>query len=107
MVIKNKIYKIGSCTTGFKARVGSYNCGKQKARNKGTCSTTNYFVLQTLLNFNVPVEIYGLFSKREMTFMFLGSEIKEAFPSAKNMKNILLVKFKKKYNKLPIACAQQ
>ena len=36
------IVKIGGTYTGMKKRHTSYNCGARKAREKGTCSVTNY-----------------------------------------------------------------
>ena len=57
-VLDNKLIKIGSTTTSFKDRVQSYNCGKKAYRKSGTCSTTNFFVLQSLLNINKIVKVY-------------------------------------------------
>ncbi len=36
------IVKIGGTYTGMKKRHTSYNCGARKARDRGTCSVTNY-----------------------------------------------------------------
>ena len=36
------IVKIGGTYTGMKNAITSYNCGARKAREKGTCSVTNY-----------------------------------------------------------------
>lgn len=44
--IDGKIVKIGGTYVGMKNRQASYNAGSQKARNKGTCSVTNYNVTQ-------------------------------------------------------------
>ena len=46
IVIDGKIVKIGGTYVGMKGRHGSYNCGTRKARNKGTCSVTNYNVTE-------------------------------------------------------------
>ena len=42
-----KIVKIGGTYVGMKGRHGSYNCGTRKARNKGTCSVTNFNITET------------------------------------------------------------
>lgn len=58
-VVNGKFYKGGKTDNTLVDRIKSYNCGKTEYRKKnGTCSVTNYFVLQTLLNFNVPVDVY-------------------------------------------------
>ncbi len=60
-VIQGKIFKIGHSITPITKRVQSYNCGKIEYRKNGTCSTTNYFVLQSLLNINEVVQVYAFF----------------------------------------------
>ncbi len=60
-VIQGKIFKIGHSITPITKRVQSYNCGKVEYRKNGTCSTTNYFVLQSLLNINEVVQVYAFF----------------------------------------------
>ncbi len=61
-VINNKIFKIGHSITPITKRVQSYNCGKTEYRISGTNSTTNYFVLQSLLKIGEKVAVYGFFS---------------------------------------------
>ena len=46
LAIDNKVAKIGGTYTGMKKRHSSYNCGTRKARNKGTCSVTNYHLTE-------------------------------------------------------------
>ena len=46
IAIDGKVAKIGGTYVGMKGRHGSYNCGTRKARNKGTCSVTNYNVTE-------------------------------------------------------------
>ena len=70
-VLKNsrKLYKIGKTDTTLKDRITSYNCGKTSYRKNGTCSVTNYKVLQSLLNIEEPVEVYGYIPpKAQLTF---------------------------------------
>jgi len=63
-VIKGKIFKIGSSTHSIKERVGSYNAGKEKYRKPGTNSTTNYFVLQSVLKIGIKINVYAYFPKK-------------------------------------------
>ena len=51
-VIDGKILKIGKTDTTMAKRVQSYNCGKKAYRENGTCSTTNYNILQSFLAIN-------------------------------------------------------
>lgn len=60
-VIDGKILKIGKTDTTMAERVKSYNCGTKAYRERGTCSTTNYNVLQSFLAINKPVEIWAYF----------------------------------------------
>ena len=57
-----KIVKLGMTADTIQGRIGSYNCGTRAARNKGTCSTTNYHIVESIygaiLN-NIKVEIYS------------------------------------------------
>ena len=46
LVIDGKIIKIGGTYVGMKGRHGSYNCGTRKAREKGTCSLTNFEITE-------------------------------------------------------------
>jgi hypothetical protein len=47
LAIDGKIAKIGGTYVGMKGRHSSYNCGTRKARNKGTCSVTNFNITET------------------------------------------------------------
>jgi hypothetical protein len=47
LTIDGKVAKIGGTYVGMKGRHSSYNCGTRKARNKGTCSVTNFNITET------------------------------------------------------------
>lgn len=107
IVIKDYIQKIGSSTNSMKDRIRSYNCGKKEYRKQGTCSTTNFFVLQTLLQINEDIEIYGFYPEtKEQEFDCFGEliEIEVSVPSKTYEKNIL-EKLKTK-GKMPALCTQ-
>lgn len=46
LAIDGKVAKIGGTYVGMKGRHSSYNCGTRKARNKGTCSVTNFNITE-------------------------------------------------------------
>ena len=102
-VIEGKVLKVGSTTQSFKERVKSYNCGTSKARKKGTCSTTNYFVLQSLLNFKKEVKVYAFFTPTISQLVF-GETEKISLPPKQWEKSIL--KKMKEKKKMPIFCTQ-
>ena len=103
-VLDNKLVKIGSTTTSFWDRVQSYNCGKKAYRTRGTCSTTNFFVLQSLLNINKIVKVYGFFPG-EIELDVFGERERISLP-AKRFEKKLLTLLKKK-GTLPIMCTQR
>ena len=105
-VINKKILKIGHTIGSIQSRIASYNCGKEIHRKKGTCSTTNYFILQTLLNINVPVQVYAFFPKQQ-EYKIFDEYGKEPFPSPKIVEKIVIKNFIKKEGRLPIGCTQK
>ncbi|MCL2567663.1 MAG: GIY-YIG nuclease family protein [Alphaproteobacteria bacterium] len=104
-VINDKIFKIGHTITSIKKRVQSYNCGKTEYRIAGTNSTTNYFVLQSLLKINQPVKVFAFFPEQPKYTLF-GKEYQDSFPTSKRAENEILKNFIQKYNKKPIGCTQ-
>ncbi|MDR3290095.1 MAG: hypothetical protein LBT02_02310 [Rickettsiales bacterium] len=106
-VIKDKVFKIGESTTSIKDRIQSYNCGKKTYRKNGTCSTTNYFTLQSLLNINTSIEVYAYFPD-EVEYIVLGNEIYKGSASpAKVAEGFVIKKFTSIFNKKPIGNIQR
>ncbi len=105
-VIDDKILKIGQSITMFTGRVSSYNCGKQKARDKGTCSVTNYFILQSILKINVPVKVY-LMIPSHRTWELFGETGTVSFPPVKIWERKLLERFRETHCKSPIGNSQK
>ncbi len=105
-VIEGKIFKIGQSITNIKKRVSSYNCGKTEYRIGGTNSTTNYFILQSILEMDCPVEVFALFANK-MEYDFLDEHGKDSFPSTKIMEKKIIGDFMEKYGKKPIANTQR
>lgn len=105
-VVKNKVFKIGHSITPIVKRVQSYNCGKTEYRINGTNSTTNYFVLQSLLKINEVVQVYGFFPDLPEYILF-GKKYKDSWPTSKRAENIIISDFMAEHNKKPIGCTQK
>jgi hypothetical protein len=109
IVVEDKIFKIGQTINSFKKRIESYNSGKNKYRqNNGTNSTTNYFVLQSIINFNVKCSVYYFCSDEIKLYSgeILGEKYEDFIPSFKSLEKIILKKFSLKYKKTPIGNIQ-
>ena len=65
----------------------------------------NFFIIQSLLLFGEPVEIYAFFPPHRQWKLF-GKSGQEAFPSAKVAERILLARYEAKYGAKPIGCSQ-
>ena len=83
LVVGDKILKIGHTITDIKKRVQAYNCGKREYRKSGTCSTTNFFILQTILNIGSIAEVYAYFPQRQ-AYKFLVKVAMKRFPPQKS-----------------------
>jgi hypothetical protein len=105
-VIDGKIFKIGQSITTIKERVNSYNCGKTEYRISGTNSTTNYFVLQSLLKINKNVKVYAFFPEQPKYIIF-GKEYQDSLSTSKRAEKEILKDFIKNHNKKPIGCSQK
>lgn len=100
-VVNGYFYKAGKTDTTLLDRIKSYNCGKKEYRGNGTCSVTNYFVLQSLLNFNIPVDVY-CFLAPKATLNIFGENVMISESPAKYIEGIFLAQAKADFgNKLP------
>lgn len=106
LVINGRIFKIGQSMNTIKNRLQSYNCGKVDYRIGGTNSTTNYFVLQSLLNINLPIDIYAFFPELPEYTLF-GETYNDNRPIQKKAEHIILEDFIKRYKHKPIGCTQK
>jgi len=105
LVIEDKIFKIGKSITTMEKRIGSYHSGKNAYREKenATNSSTNWFVLQTVLAINKPVYIYVLYVPQTKN-SFMGWTYHNRV--SKEIETLLLAAFNKKYKKNPIGNKQ-
>lgn len=106
LCLNKRIFKIGCTITQFEKRVQSYNCGRQAFRDSGTCSTTNYFILQSILKINRPVTVYAYFPKM-MKYSIFGRRGEERFPSPKAVEKEILRRFQQRHSRVPIGCTQK
>jgi hypothetical protein len=104
-VIEDKIFKIGHTITTIKKRIQSYNCGKTEYRINGTNSTTNYFVLQSILLLNLKVDIFAFYPDQPQYTLF-GKSYQDSHPASKRAENIILTDFVKLHQRKPIGCTQ-
>ena len=102
-VINKKIFKIGQTITPITKRIQSYNCGKKA--NKETASTTNSFVLQSLLNINKTINVYAFFPETPEYTIF-GKKHQSSYPPTKTAEHKILEDFISKFGQKPIGCTQ-
>jgi hypothetical protein len=108
IVVNDRIFKLGHSTTNIKKRIQSYNCGKKAYRENGTCSTTNYYVLQSLLNMNKEATFYAFFPPvPPMGYELFGVTYTDGVAPAKRAEGILIEAFTQQFNKKPIGCVQK
>ncbi len=104
-VVEDKIFKIGQTTDTFVNRIQSYNCGTKKARSSGTCSVTNYFVLQSFLALGKQVDVYAYYPPKA-TYELFEETITSSEAPSKYAERLIVGDFEKKYYKKPIGCTQ-
>lgn len=104
-VIEGKIFKVGESITNIKDRIQSYNCGKKAYRENGTCSTTNYFVLQSFLAIGQEMLVYAFFPQKPQYEVF-GQKFSDNYPPTKKAENLIIEDFIKTHGKKPIGCTK-
>lgn len=105
-IVNGKVLKIGQTTTTIKKRIQSYNCGKVEYRINGTNSTTNYFILQSILKINKTVEVYTYQPDKPEINVF-GKIIKTNTPVTKMVEKQIIKDFIKKFGKKPVGLTQK
>lgn len=104
-VVNGFIYKDGKTDTTMRERISSYNCGKKSNRIAGTCSVTNFKVLQTLLSFNTDIEVYAYFVNPIQVQCF-GETITTVNSPAKTIEKKLNEKLMLQFGRLMPGCYQ-
>lgn len=111
LVVEGYIFKIGkaegtSSRGGFRGRISSYNCGKRRYRKRGTNSTTNFWVLQSLLKIGREITVYAHFPSSKTAKIF-GKKISLPFPMPKIIEGVVIEQFEQAYGKKPIGNTQR
>ena len=109
LVVNNKIVKIGMSEVTLASRFSSYQAGTLIARNKGTCSVTNFYVselIRNCLSKNLDIRIYAYSVPTTNTTIKLFGKSKNVMnKNAFAYESILLEEYQSLYNeKLPPLC---
>lgn len=104
-VVDGYLFKLGKTEQTITKRVQSYNCGKKKYRSNGTCSTTNYMVLQSFLSMNKPIEVYGYYTP-PIYFECFGEKVKATEAPSKYIERVCLNTAKEQFGKRLIGVVQ-
>lgn len=104
-VVDGKILKLGKTDTSMKKRIQSYNCGKRQYRENGTCSTTNYKVLQSFLSIGKNVELYCYFVP-PITINLFGEEITITTSPSKCIEKAFQIKTQEQFGDKLSLCIQ-
>lgn len=99
IVFDGKIVKLGMSSTTLKDRLQSYNCGTRAAREKGTCSTTNFHIIESIYGAilrGIKVEIYSYhITSPTVTINMWNDEVPVKMTAvAKEFEKTLLQKYK-------------
>ena len=99
IVFDGKIVKLGMSSTTLKERLNSYNCGTRAARAKGTCSTTNFHIIESIYGAilrGIKVEIYSYhITSPTVTINMWNDEVPVKMTAvAKEFEKTLLQKYK-------------
>lgn len=107
-VIDNKkhIIKFGQTRKTLEERIGSYNCGTIK--NIGTASTTNVFILQSIIASDIKYEVYYVDCSDFIERFKWYDQISKSFASSKSLafENIILQQYIKQFNEKPLGNTQ-
>lgn len=101
-----KIVKIGQTSKTLKERFGSYACGTRQYRERGTCSTTNFHLMEAAyaaIMMGQDVSVYSFDVPKEvMELEVFGETVKEPVRIAHIYENVLLNQYKKIVGEFPV-----
>lgn len=106
------IVKLGMTECSIEERLNSYNCGTLRAREKGTCSITNFVVTECnclALSLDMEVEIYAIPCPIEYISVtrFGITEICRRTTVLRDLEAMLIKSFKNEYSYKPVLCVQE
>jgi hypothetical protein len=106
LTIQDKIIKIGDSTMTLSGRWNSYSAGTRSAREKGTCSTTNYYIseiIRVALNMKLEVKLYGYpIPNRIYDIDVFGDKESALADFVKLYEGKMIERFNNIYGKLPV-----
>jgi hypothetical protein len=108
LTVADKVAKIGMTEVTLSSRFSSYKAGTLQARNKGTCSVTNFYcseVIRQALKAGHEVNIYAMQAPEAVaTLDVLGEQIDVRSKVAYMYEAKLLEKFESRYDSKPLLC---
>jgi hypothetical protein len=108
ITVNDKIVKIGMTEKSLVSRFSSYQAGTKKARNKGTCSVTNYYCsefIREALAKDMKVEIYAYHvPTKYIETNILGTNHKLVAKQAYAYEDALLSLYKEQKGEVPALC---
>tara|TARA_R110000765_G_scaffold388988_1_gene481384 strand:+ start:258 stop:827 length:570 start_codon:yes stop_codon:yes gene_type:complete len=108
ITVNDKIVKIGMTEKSLVSRFSSYQAGTKKARNKGTCSVTNYYCsefIREALASDMKVEIYAYHvPTKYIETNILGTNHKLVAKQAYAYEDALLSLYKEQKGEVPALC---
>lgn len=106
LVINGKVVKCGDSTMTLSGRWNSYSAGTRENRERGTCSTTNYFISEIIresLDMGYEVELYGYpIPNQYIEIEVHGNSINAVCDFVSYFESDLINKFNNIYGKKPI-----
>jgi hypothetical protein len=106
LVIGDKVAKCGDTTQTLNERWGSYSAGSRQSRDRGTCSTTNYFVSEAIRKsheIGYKVELFGYpIPPQYITADIFGEPVKCRVDIVTYFESKLIEKFAKEFGSKPI-----
>lgn len=106
LLIDGRIVKFGDTTKTLNDRWGSYSAGIKENRDRGTCSTTNYFISEVIREYlkkGIKVELWGYNIPTEVITIDVFGESKKAVVDVVTYyESKLLELYQTTYNELPI-----
>ena len=108
LTVADKVAKIGMTEVTLDSRFSSYKAGTLKAREKGTCSVTNFYcseVIRQALKAGHQVNIYAMKAPEAVTTLdVLGEQMDVRSKVAYMYEAKLLERFENKYDSKPLLC---
>ena len=107
-VVDGYLQKIGKSSVTFAERLQSYDCGKDKYRKDGTCSTTNWFVRSSLKMWYEAghiIEVFAYHTQPTLVESNFG-EFREAYSDPKELEKTILEGLKED-GRFPVLCTQR